>query len=320
VIDRTPDKWFRGGKWGLRTIDESSREYHIIGSQKWFNEWEDSLQYQIIDLSQAHHEQYDPVTETPNAYLEFVHLADVERFRGDAKWLIKEVLRFFEQFGPLWYPGGDLEQKELAGIPPLTIERVLFEANDLAKVVHIYLLLQNLENRERPETELISRLREYMVSMESQPYPPNYHLVTTKTGLRVPGHFYSSKEGRFVPPPLVKDEQVITAAIAYLEAYVEDGMRKHLVYPALANRRPKQDTDSFFGAWVEMFRYSSLVSVLWRQVYSAIINNTCLKECANKDCHIIFEPKRSSQKFHEHKCQNVTNVRNFYSKHGRKPY
>lgn len=306
------DKWFRGGQWGVKPLGENTREYSAVHFA-WFDF---TLKYRLIDLEPEASHPYNPLAETPKAYLRFIRLAEFERFRWDAKRCIKEVLSFFKDSGPLWYPGGGCTDDRLPHEPPpLTVERVLGASLEMASVVELYKLLRDVE--EYKYNEQVPKLKEHMLKLQKRgwTYLTQSHLATTMEGLRVPVFVPGKENEDFKFPSLNNDREVIAAAIAYVIAGVNCGLGENPVHLALANQEGRniQYKDvSQIGAWVPAYQYDSLLAALWVQFYLAILDKTRLKECANERCLRLFPPSRSDQEYCSSNCRAAYNMRRRY--------
>jgi len=301
-------KWYRGGNWGIQSLDKESPEYYAVQNHR----WKDKLKYRIEDLNPSGIKDiYDPLNDTPKAYLDFIRLDSLTPSKG-TKHCISEVLRFIQEYGPLWHPfkGG------LGNIPPLTIERILVEAQRMASVVKIYATLQNLESRKYPEIEVIEVLRHLMANGQLIPAKYRGYLEEYPDGIREPVDIFDRKTGQFKVPPLNHDNEIVTAATVYVLASVNDALADHPVYPGIGNRTDQQN--SSFGAWIQIIYYWDLISVLWWQVYNLIINRSCLRVCKNTKCGRVFEPERGNKYHCSSRCQNSANVRNFFRRNPNK--
>ncbi|MFC1981059.1 hypothetical protein ACFLVN_02305 [Chloroflexota bacterium] len=330
IVNRPLDRWFRGSKWGVTTFKELP---HSISGQ------DDAVPYKIEhwldELEPGNNTPYDPITETPEAYLKFARLGEADRFAWDANRQVREVLRFCKEHGPPWYPKQilrgnwstydnyfmynqnimypeEMSNKAMArGWPPLTVERVLVAARIMGSVVRLYKLLREIENDNRPVNDLKNHIARHMTVILDRDFF-SLRLATTTGDLRIP-ESTNDPDRKFVLPPLNNDDEVIATAIAYLEYGITKALVDYPVRPALANRRKALTYDeSVVGAWVAAFAFDNLLAVFWWQFYNAILNRTQLKECRNEKCLRLFKPVRSDQEYCNPLCRDAARKRRQY--------
>ncbi len=303
---KTTNKFSRGEQWKVEPLDkkDSGRSIYRPGS------FETIETYCIAPLNrrESHPQHYDPLVDTPKAYLKFMKLADYERSHWDAKHCTKEILAFFHEFGPpwpLWYSkGGPFLQ--------MTIKNVFGEARVIAKAVRTYKILTDVRNGEK----LLPELKEYMINLhETEIYRDpvlNYQLRVTPTGV-VTSHFFVKKDDeRFTPTIPNTEYEVISAATAYVIGSVNLGFTGHPVGLGLTCRTSKSKDIIQDSSWAPSYRFTSLLSALWLQFYLDILNQSQLRECNNERCKSLFVINRADQEYCSYQCRSAQKMRRRY--------
>jgi hypothetical protein len=287
---RSIERWHRGGRWKVQRLGKRDYRYDIVSESKYSIGPE--FKYLLVNLEPVVPPIgfYDPLLDTPNAYLEFIRLANYQD--SIPKEVIKKILKFTTEYGPLW----DDE------IPPLAVEIILYHARKMASPVNIYKALVDYENYDKPINEVLNYLREEIERSYGTSWAGSY-LVENREGLVYTSDAPYEYEGKISEISLTTDEQVIMAARAYIIECVDEGLIRNPIRMSLTykNSSPVDPQDE---GWLPSYIFTDLLSVLWLQFYVDILRKSRLYECANPKCKRLFVPQRSDEKFHSPACRN----------------
>ena len=301
------DDWFRCLEWNLEPLDKSDEEYSAANPHA----FGDALKYRLVGI-EPFANRYDPMTETPKAYLEFIHLAEFRHFKWDANRIIEMVLKFSKDYGPLWV---DVNI-------PLTVERILVRAIEMNAAAKVYKLLKTCDEDYWENSSDVMLMKDYLAILQNRGSVDlrTLQLVTYPDGLRLPMVHLGTvgRDGEIHPDPFPSTTQgLMKAAIASVSETVNHNVVFGSVAVALANREARDSKlkeESRVGSWIPAYRFGNLISALWLQFYLDILNQTRLRECDNKNCLRLFNPTRSDQIYCSRRCRINQNMRKRYTR------
>ncbi len=281
--------YYRGGAWQLETISGIAAQ-HVPGEMLYAL---GRRNIPLLSKDQLHlvtevgpYETYDPITEAPKAYLAFAHLRDDLWADSDKPLSITDhwhnLQGFMEKYGPPIVPL-TFRLPEKYGIEyadGFLLEEVLEEAALLAGAVRCYQSLDESGERFR------SALTRYFQEMKWLSFE-----VEVRRGLQ-----------RTLDVSNEKD--LLMAARIWLTDCLNTHAR------ALAGIHPHAYFDPK-NLWQQEWTYSELASLMWLQLYQAILRHSPIRQCDG--CQNPFEVlNRSDQVYCEVSCRNKANARRTY--------
>lgn len=246
---------------------------------------------------------YDPMRESPQAYLHFCRLSRLLDMGGSAKRVINEVIKFADKYGPPWHPEWVKWWTPPFEAPPncpLTVDRILWESQNMAWAVEAYHLLSELNE----DIRATPRLKVHMAKvLNRQDKHELYYNLT-----REYSDYTHTDWDIDTKPSLDTEIQVTQAAIALVMGIVNEGLEMTNVKLRLTSKLGK---DSVAGSWAPRYTVDSLLGAMWLQFYLEILDKGRLRECANENCRRFFPVSRSNKEY----CSKGCGVKQYMREH-----
>jgi len=250
-----------------------------------------------------HDHFYDPMLEAPQAYLHFCRLSRLLDMGWSAKRVINEVVKFADKYGPPWHPEFSKLSTPPFGSPPncpLTVDRILWESQNMAWAVEAYHLLLELDE----DIRAMRRLKLHMEKVLNR--QDRYELYYTLT--REYSDYIYTDWDLGTRPSLDTQVQVAQAAIALVMGSVNTGLEMTDVKLGLTN---KLERDSMVGSWTPKYSLHGLLDTMWLQFYLEILDKGRIRECANENCRRFFPVSRSDKEY----CSKACGVKQYMREH-----
>jgi hypothetical protein len=238
---------------------------------------------------------YDPMVEAPQAYLYFCRLSRLLDMGWSAKRVINEVMKFADRYGPPWHATYVKLFTPPFGRPPeypLTVDRILWESQNMASAVEAYQLLSELNE----DVRATRRLKEHMAKVLSRQdeYEVYYNLTREYSGYTLSDWDTGTR------PNLDTEVDVAQAAIAFVMGSVNEGLRMTDVKPEVTSKLEKDNSAA--GIWAPKYTFDSLLGAMWLQFYLQVLDKGRLRECANENCRRFFPLSRSDKEYCSKEC------------------
>ena len=250
---------------------------------------------------------YDPMLEAPKAYLHFCHLSRLLDMAWSVKRVINEVIKFADKYGPPWHPEyvkWSTPPFEAPPNSPLTVDRILWESQDMALAVEAYHLLKELNE----DVRAMPRLKVHMAKVLNR--QDEYKLYDNLT--REYSDYTHTDWDIDTRPSLDTEVQVAHAAIALVMGSVNEGVTMTNVKLGLTS---KLEEATVAGGWVPQYTVDSLLGAMWLQFYLEILDKGRLRECANENCGRFFPVSRSNKEY----CSKGCGVKQYMREHRKRP-
>jgi len=249
---------------------------------------------------------YDPMREEPQAYLHFCRLSRLLDMGWSAKKVIDEIIKFANKYGPPWHP----EWVKVWTPPfedppncPLTVDRILWESQNMAWAVEAYHLLSELNE----DIRATRRLKEHMARvLSSQDKYELYYNLTREYSNYTYTAYTDWDWG--AKPSLGTEIQVAQAAIALVIGSVNTGLGMTNLKLELTSKLEK---DSATGSWTPKYNLRGLLGAMWLQFYLEILDKGRLRECANENCRRLFPASRKDKEY----CSKECGVKQYMREH-----